>query len=125
MLCNENVKDTEKVGIDFISYIVNSIKLLEAKKLEAKKLEADISTMVSNLSMAIVLQLFIMEVSGVNFREESVASLNSSEICSAIRMLTYELCIAHPEGKYYYVSLFANIDLFFLPLSRDYKKGFT
>lgn len=89
---SESAEDTEKVDNDFICYIVNSIKLFEAEVIDS-------SAMVSNLSMATVLQSLLMAISEVNFRKESAASLNSSEACSAIQKLTSELCIVHFKGK--------------------------
>lgn len=90
MESSPNVEDAEEVDNGFISYITNSIKFLDT----------DTNTIVGNLTLATVLQFFVMEIFGVKFKEESAASLNSFEACSAIQKLTCDLCIVHYQGKY-------------------------
>lgn len=89
---------TKEVDNDFISYIFKNIILFEASKI-------DTSSMVSNLSLAIVLQSTLMEISGVNFIQESAAKLNNAESYSMISKLTVKLCIVHSKGNNYYTCI--------------------
>ena len=81
----------EEVGIDYISYILKCTKSFEAGVI-------DTTTMVGNLSVAIMLQYLVMELCGVEFHKESAASLNNSESCSAIKKLAFNLCFVHFKG---------------------------
>ncbi len=87
----ESSNETRReVGNGFISYFNDCFKSFEAGLINT-------SGMVSNLSAAIVLQLILMESSGVAFREESAVSLNDSESCSTIQKLI-KFCILHLTG---------------------------
>lgn len=77
---------------DFIPYILECVKSFEAGAI-------DTSTMVKNLSAAIVLQYVLMELSGVTFRQESAASLTNSESYSVIQKLFSNLCFTHYKGE--------------------------
>ena len=81
----------KEVGIDYISYILKCTKSFEAGII-------DTTTMVGNLSVAIMLQYLLMELCGVKFHKESAASLNNSESCSAIKKLASNLCVVHFKG---------------------------
>ena len=87
---NSENKD-EPYENDFISYIVDCLKLFEAEMINA-------NTMVSNLSAAIVFQFLVMEILGVEFRKESAARLNNTEACSMIQKLTSTLCVDYYGG---------------------------
>lgn len=101
---------TKEVDNDFISYIFKNIILFEASKI-------DTSSMVSNLSLAIVLQSTLMEISGVNFIQESAAKLNNAESYSMISKLTVKLCIVHSKGNNYYTCILPcqHFSFFFSP----------
>lgn len=82
----------EEVDNGFISYIVNYIKSFESGMINT-------STMITNLSAAIVFQFKLMEQSDVKFRKESARSINHSfETYSAIQKLTSLIGIVHFKG---------------------------
>lgn len=82
----------KEVKNGFVSYIVKCIKSFESGMV-------DTSTMIENVSAAIVLQFRLMEQSGDKFREESARSINNSSIYSAIQKLTSLICLIFFKGK--------------------------
>lgn len=88
-----NQKPHKDPNIDFIPYIVECIKSYEAN---VEKLST--SSMIRNLSAAIVLQYNLMQYDE-KLREEIVSCMNQSfATFSALQRLTSLLCIVHFEG---------------------------
>ena len=84
----------ESNNIDFLLYIVDYINSFKAN---SEKFNT--SSMIRNLSAAVVLQHNLMQ-SDQMFREEIVRSIRySSSTFSALHKLISLLCIAHFEGS--------------------------
>ena len=100
-----------ELSTDFLSYIVT----VEYNKLfEANSKTFNTSSMIGNLSAAIVLQHNLMQYDE-KFREEIVSSIShSSATFLALHRLTSLLCIVHLEGTQLFNKCFHKINIIIL-----------
>ena len=98
-----------ELSTDFLSYIVEYNKLFEAN---SKTFNT--SSIIGNLSAAIVLQHNLMQYDE-KFREEIVSSIShSSATFLALHRLTSLLCIVHLEGTQLFNKCFHKINIIIL-----------